>query len=211
MRMLVALLACSLALADDPPGTKAEGDDTVEYFDLTVHATHVLYVIDVSSSMFLRYQGEKEIRVERMKVETEKSLRSLSPKQSFAVVLFAKQPHPWKKTFVHATKENIEAAVKTVKSVEKVTGTELWDAIQCSFGLFDSVPAEERGDGFKPAVFFLTDGWVSEMEQRRIGKGLKPYLEKWKPTLNVVSFVADSPFLSSLAKDNGGKLTCPVK
>ena len=212
MRVLpLLLLACSLALADDPPGSKPENDDTVEYFDLTAHATHVLYVIDVSSSMFARYEGEKHRRIERMREETEKSLRGLKPNQSFAIVLFAKEPRAWKRSFVRATKEEVEAAVKAVKTVEKVTGTKLWDAIRYSFGLFETVPDEERGEGFKPAIFFLTDGWVTQMEQREIAKGLKPLLEKWKPVLNVVSFVADSPFLESLAKTNGGKLSCPVK
>ncbi|GEM_PF-5439247 len=212
-RLVLALALTTLLFADDPPpSTQPEQPvgDPIDYFGIQTSATHVVFIIDRSGSMFFNPKDEKvKSKAQMMREETGKTLMLLKETTSFAILFFSREPKPWKPSFVKAIDQNKQAAKKHVEKEGTGGPTFLWKAIQRAFQYFDGIPANERG-GMKPAIFILTDGKVPEDAQKTIRQGIKPYLARWKPILNVVSFEPDSEFLGKLAEENGGKLICPL-
>lgn len=212
-RLVLSIALTSLLFADDlPPATQPEVPvgDPIDYFGIQTNATHVVFIIDRSASMFFNPEDEKvKSKVEIMREETTKTIGLLKETTTFAILFFSREPKPWQPQFVKATDQNKQAAKKHVQKEGTGGPTFLWKAIQRAFQYFDAIPPNERS-GMKPAIFILTDGKVPEDAQKTIRKGIKPYLAKWKPILNVVSFEPDSEFLQQLAEENGGKLICPL-
>lgn len=209
---VLLVLTSLLAAEDPPPATQPERivGDPIDYFGIQTNATHVLFIIDRSASMFFNPENEKsKSKVQIMREETTKTIGSLKETTSFAILFFSREPKAWQPQFVKATDVNKQAAKKHVQKEGTGGPTFLWKAIQRGFQYFEAIPPSERG-GIRPAIFILTDGKVPEDAQKTIRQGIKPYLAKWKPVLNVVSFEPDSAFLQKLAEENGGKLICPV-
>lgn len=209
---LVLVLTTLLAADDPPPSTQVEEvvGDPIDYFGIQTNATHVVFVIDRSASMFFNPEDEKvKSKVQIMREETTKTIEQLQETTWFAILFFSREPKPWQPRFVKATTANKNHAKKLVKEEGTGGATFLWKAIQRAFQYFEALPPNEL-TGLKPAIYILTDGEVPDEAQKTIRKGIKPYLAKWKPTLNVVSFEPNSEFLRRLAEENGGKLICPV-
>ncbi len=212
-RLALVLALTSLLAADDPPpATQPEQPvgDPIEYFGIQTTATHVVFVIDRSGSMRWNPKDEKlKTKVEIMREETTKTIDLLQETTSFAILFFSREVKPWQPKFMKATTANKNHAKKYVKDEGNGGPTFLWMGIQRAFQYLDALPPNEQA-ACKPAIFILTDGKVPDDAQKTIRTGIKPLLAKWKPILNVVSFESDSPFLEALAKENGGKLICPV-
>ena len=213
-RALILALALPLLLrADDPPAkTQVEQPvgDPIEYFGAEAKATHVVFIIDRSMSMFFNPKDEPEkSKWLIMRDGTLKTIDSLKETTSFSLFFFARDTREWKPGFSKATQANKAAAKKYVEKMSTGGPTFLWMAIKRGFKYFSDLPADEQTHA-KPAIFILTDGKVSDEAEKTIREGIKPLLAKWKPTLNVVSFEHDSKFLEALAKENGGTLICPL-
>lgn len=213
-RALFLALALPLLLrADDPPdGTKVQqpDGDPINYFGIDAKATHVVFIIDRSASMFFNPKDEPEkSKWLVMREGTTKAIDSMKETTSLALFFFARDTREWKPGFAKATAENRAAAKKYIEKMSTGGPTFLWMAIQRGFKYLSDLPPNEQANA-KPALFILTDGKVHEDVEKTIREGIKPLLAKWKPTLNVVSFEKDSPFLEALAKENGGTLVCPI-
>ncbi len=213
-RALFLTLALPLLLrADDPPAdtqVQHPDGDPVEYFGVATKATHVVFIIDRSSSMFFNPKDEPEkSKWLIMREGTLKAIDALKETTSFALFFFARETREWQPGFAKATAENRQAAKKYVEKTSTGGPTFLWMAIQRGFKYLSDLPPNEQANA-KPALFILTDGKVHEDAELTIRAGIKPLLAKWKPILNVVSFEKDSPFLEQLAKENGGTLVCPL-
>ena len=106
----------------------------------------VVVMLDTSLSM----QWEK---LDRAFEATEGLLRSLSPRDSFNLILFNDQVAPFSETAVDATPDQVERALGFIKSSYLSAGTDLGAALERAAKLATAMPPNK-----KRAVIMITDG-----------------------------------------------------
>jgi len=110
-------------------------------------AKDIVFVLDTSGSMG-EHGGEK---IKQAKAALGYALGRLGEKDRFNVVAFATAPRPFRDSVVHASAENVKAAVAFVDGLEATGGTAICDALVQALRI-------DRVEGRVPIVFFLTDG-----------------------------------------------------
>lgn len=130
-------------------GEKPEDLTVPAYHGLPVVSDRVVFLVDASSSM--TWPWRKEIhRIDVARAELERVLQELPPETRFNVVVYAEEPHFWKKEEALATPDHVKAALKWAKkAMEDPAGdTFLYEALEAAF---------EKNPHFD-TLFLLTDG-----------------------------------------------------
>jgi hypothetical protein len=157
----------------------------------TVTDDSVVFLIDYSPSMiyysFQHPNGKIYTRLEYVKIQLVKMLRSLNSSQKFNVIAFDNQQNKLQNTLLPATAENIEATIKLVNDLQprENGGTNIVEAVKKAFAdgsdviylLSDGVPtgAIQHQAQVQSAVM----GFNRDL---RVRKGLKPI------KINTISF-----------------------
>jgi len=118
----------ALEVDEDPPAPEPEEDDAPRFFDEDIPTTSqsVIYVVDRSSSMslpartFTGLDGEPVsdgTRLDMVKVELTRSIRTLSDNFSFNIVIYSECVDSWRPARVDATPAAKTAAIAWVNSI----------------------------------------------------------------------------------------------
>jgi len=146
----------------------------LDYFDIPIRSDRIVFAIDVSRSM-LEHYGAPPVstgiveavcvppadprswtKLERVKNELVRVIRTLTDSDRFQVVAFDSSIHSAFPALVAATKENRKAAERFVVGLDPGGGTAIYDALGASLG-FGVTPRSRVGAG-ADTVFLLTDG-----------------------------------------------------
>ena len=116
----------------------------------TVKSKSVIFVVDLSGSMeveFTANTGDVYSRLDFVKMELNKALRSLGDDYYFNIIFFESGIHIWKPQMQPATDSNVQSAMNFAKDFKAGGATNISDALEAAF-------AYNRAK----AVYFLTDG-----------------------------------------------------
>lgn len=159
------------------------------FFGINVRAEKVAFVVDASTSMSMLLPESGSMKFQRTKLELLKSLRQLSPKQRFSVVLFNDQPI-FDRDFqmVSPTANRIRDLENSLNNIFPFGGTDPSGAMQ-------SVLQSDHD-----AIFLLSDGefdpnmidWI-----RNANSGHK--------MICTICLGEEAVTLQQIAKDSGGK------
>ena len=135
-------------LQQEDPGVATE-TEAPTYHGIRVHADHVVFVVDASSSMGWPWEQDTH-RVDIALQELKATLGKLNPKKLFNVVVFSNTAKTWKQASLPATPENTRnAAAWAGAAMAKPAGdTFFYEVIQETLGTFPDADT----------VFLLTDG-----------------------------------------------------
>ncbi len=168
------------------------------FFGIEIFSVRVVFVIDISESMLEPARGYKSSRVELVKRELVKTLRSLSPETRFTVIAFNNKIKSMWPQMYPAVPQNVEKAVTWVEALVPEGTTWTQEALEAAFAVKEA-----------NALVLLSDGSPCK------GKGLLPVqpILDWveranrfrKMTVHTIGFPeAFVPFLRALAGRNGG-------
>lgn len=155
----------------------------------------VVFVLDVSGSM----AGEK---MEQARRALGFCLKSINPKDRFAIIDFATAARTFESQLVERTPEAIDLALEHVKGLTSRGGTAIHEALLLALGFL-----KDARDDRLPVVLFLTDGLptIGERDPDRILADVCQ--ARAKPVRMFTFGVGDdvnTRLLDSLARENGG-------
>jgi hypothetical protein len=164
------------------------------FFGIEVEARKIAFVVDISGSMLAPTDTPGETRLECLKKELLRSIKSLSPRQKFWVVFF--------NTFEH-----VDDRFMGKQNTEKGILLQLAERIDTPFHsdspVTDPTPALERVLPMRfDAVFLLSDGEFdpSHTNTARIKK-----LNRSKTKICTIALGLDSETLREIASESGGE------
>lgn len=170
----------------------ASGTAGTSFFGLEVRGSRIVYIVDVSGSMYL------EGRLERLKRELIDSLRELPEHGHFSIVTFQSVPRSLMgRGWTAATGANKSAAEVEINNMQAAGGTVPGPAFQ---GAFDLSPRPD-------AIYFMTDGEFEQYAQALMGD-----IEDWnrrgrRPTpIYCITFGTDTAraVMQRIADRSGG-------
>lgn len=144
-------------------------------------------------------------RMERLKRQVEKAIRSFQPTVRFSLVAFSTDARPWQRALVPADERNKRAAIEWVKGLRADGATSALKAIDAAFAVPDA-------DTF----LFVTDGAPTNPAGRPYDEGryreLLDEVKRQNKVRNVridVITIAEghTSFARGLAAENGGQYT----
>jgi len=165
--------------------TYKEKDDTEGFFIMFISPKYkfkqdmilpkdVVLVIDKSGSML---KGNKMVQAkEAMRF----IINNLASKDRFGIVTFSSSAEKFKKKLEKASEENKKKAVKFINEIEAGGGTNIADAYDCAFELYD-----KKDRPF--FVIFLTDGRPT-VGDTKISEILKRIKRKFADNIRVFAF-----------------------
>lgn len=167
--------------------------DKYAFYGLSLHSKHIVFVLDISSSMI----GPS---MEKLIKELTRTISGFTRDHRFNMIFFETDVRQWQEGLVSMKrgKEDYKAqALEEVKGLEAGGATNIYDALKAAF---------EHEDA--EAVMFLTDGQATvgpEHESKAILKAVK----KWNRTLQlnihtVAIGGADKDFMQKLAQITNG-------
>jgi HEAT repeat protein len=109
------------------PPKLAEG--TTVFMGLPVLTERVAILVDFSGSLWEK-KSDGKTRKEVVDVELEKTLAKFTPQTKFNVIPYTKDPLPWEKALVPASKENVARALDFFKKCTASGKGNVWDAIE---------------------------------------------------------------------------------
>lgn len=213
------------------------GAGTISYLGLETPSQSIVFVIDVSGSMEqevidrARFEdGEYPSwkRIDVIKTELIKTVRSLEPSTEFNIIAFATDVDPWKKKLVRANALNKSSAESWVGRLEAIGGNSKEDLARA--GLVGSANLEggktntyaalmaaldvdpdrpERGyETDIDTIVFLSDGRPSHgrfVEPDDVLREIRTVNELRKVTIHTITLGEfEKDFMERLALENGG-------
>jgi len=214
-----------------------EGATGVSYHGIDTPSRSTLFVIDVSGSMEQEVVNKERFkdgqypswkRIDVIKTELIKTIRSLEPYVQFNVIAFATDVRPWKKGLVRANPLNKSSAETFVSRLEAIGGaskedlarvgltgsanleggkTNTYGALMAALGVEEGKETSDYETDLD-TIFFLSDGRPSHgryvepddvlREVRRVNDLRKVVIH----TITLGEFEKD--FMERLAHENGG-------
>lgn len=205
------------------PRTRA---DTGTYFDIPIKTDHMVFVVDVSGSMN-EPSGPPPIvtgdngppimpapaawtKLERVKHELLRSMRSLQDTDLFQIVAFSDAVRSAFPTLAPANRANKKVAEKFVLGMRAHGGTGLYDALIAAMGLPDA--GETTFTGEPDTVFVMSDGQptvgsVTDSDEilRRVAEINRTARIQVHTLFAGEAFEPAARFLLSLARENRGE------
>ncbi|MCE9581445.1 MAG: FHA domain-containing protein [Planctomycetes bacterium] len=226
-----------------------------QFMGLRTTLKRVIFVMDVTGSMEdpasvtpAEFTGPAEIKIgaelkrqldkfdrkdvktklDAAKYELTHTIAYLHPDVEFTVIFFSFSPTPWQKRFMAASEKNKIDAIKRIKTTSAWGGTNIYDALESSFGIVDDFrktakkPATPAGGATgakgKPefAVFLLTDGKHNTgrfPDPEEFLKEIRKMNADDRVLINTIGVGTpgvgvdppDPVFLARLASENGGE------
>ena len=153
----------------------------VEFFGVKAETGSVVFVIDKSSSMTTHG------RFRQANQELKKSIRSLRPSQTFAIIWFDNFAYSQSPRLLKATKSNITEQISKLSKISPGGGT-------------NPSPAISDALAMKPgAIFLLSDGEVDPQCVNHIKKANKEGIP-----IHTISFSRTVTYLRQIADDSNG-------
>jgi len=214
-----------------------EGAGTISYHGLTTPSQSILFVIDVSGSMEqdvvdkARFQGTDYPswkRIDVIKTELIRTIRSLPPSTEFNVISFATDVALWKKGQVKANPLNKSSAESWVSRLEAIGGaskeelaqvgligaanleagkTNTYGALMAALGVEEGKAAREYQVDVD-TIFFLSDGRPSHgrfVEPDDVLREIRAANELRKVAIHTITLGEfEKDFMRRLAEENGG-------
>jgi hypothetical protein len=138
-----------LAISTSSSQIEIEGIKPIKYYGMSIYARRIVFVVDISSSMFEDGPPPPNDRLAAAKKELAKTLRSLPDDTSFAVIAFNAKIKPWAAgKLVQANEKSREGAARWVEYLKFGKGTNSNDALAAAF----------KADGNTETIMFLSDG-----------------------------------------------------
>lgn len=109
------------------PAKPAEG--TTVFMGLPVLTERVAILVDFSGSLWEK-KSDGKTRKDLVDVELEKTLAKFTPQTKFNLIPYTKDPLPWEKALVPATKENVTRALDFFRKCNATGKGNVWDAIE---------------------------------------------------------------------------------
>ncbi len=147
-----------------------------------------IFVLDISGSM----QGKYAVLAEGVS----RSLKAMTPKDRFRIILFNNSAKELTPGFVEANPENVKAYMKAVTAVHPEQGTNLYEGLQLGLSHLDS----DRTN----SVILVTDGVTNtgQTEQKEFVNLIKKY------DIRLFTFImgnsANQPLLQTLTRVSNG-------
>lgn len=105
----------------------ALGDTHVAFAGLSVLSDRVVFLIDLSGSLWETKVGERT-RKEIVDEQLRKVLQALTPETRFNVIPYTGEPDPWEKHLVPASKENVARAIENFERRHQTGRGNFFDA-----------------------------------------------------------------------------------
>lgn len=188
-------------------------DDSVEFFGSEIFSRNLIFVIDVSGSMFMyddssEYKGndieQDRQRLRRAREQLTQALKKLPKSALFNIITFSDKVLPWQKRMQQATPANIAAALKFVNEFQAWGATHTDEALEMAFGdlaadtivlLSDGAPAHKDAD--------------SKILIPKIIEHVKDLNSARKVTLHAFGFEGSGTWPKKVPKAGGMKLPPP--
>jgi len=163
------------------------------FFGVEARGARFVYIVDVSGSM----SGEK---LDTLQIELTDSLNGLSPRASFAVLLFSTDVLPigGKARWWDAKDAAKAAAAREIRAISARGGTNPLPAFEMAFAL------KPRPD----AIYFMTDGLFVESAASEIAE-LNRQADGAPTPIHCISFVSReaAQLMRAIARQSGGSYT----
>jgi len=171
------------------------------FFGVKIESHDVAFVVDVSGSMAeqletTRIDGKPATRLEVVKQELVKSLRSLDASALFNLITFSSGVTKWKEGVVALSDKTRAEAIDYVGHLGSRGGTNIYDALQVAF-------TDPKVD----TIFLLTDGEPSQggvTDLQLIREHVARLNETRRVRIHCIGVGGDFPLLEWLAQDAGG-------
>ena len=171
-------------------------------------------------------------KLDAAKYELTHSIAYLHPDVEFTVIFYSFSPTPWQKRLMAASDKNKIDAIKRIKTTSAWGGTNIYDGLECAFGIIDDhrksmkkpAAAPGKGTATKPkpeyAIFLVTDGKHNTGRFSNPTSGPEEFLKEIrnvnKDDRAIINTVGvgqpgvgvdppDPVFLARLASENGGE------
>lgn len=123
----------TFAPATAKPGEKKPAPKAPEgtnvFMGLPVLTERVAILVDFSGSLWEK-RADGKTRKETVDAELKRTLEQLTPTTKFNVIPYTKDPIPWEKALVPATKENVARALDFFTKCKESGKGNVWDAIE---------------------------------------------------------------------------------
>lgn len=190
--------------AAEPKGL-VEAEDGTTYYGIPVVSKRLAFLLDISGSMnaandagATKVQGakSKNTRLDTARKELSDTLERLARDVRFNVICFDDRQEPWEKELKEALPAAKEAARKFLDRQRPRGGTNIYDPLETALA-----------DPAVDTVFLLSDGAPSAgkfVQPTDILREIRKLNRKRKVVLHTICIGGPSPFMESLAKENGG-------
>ncbi|BBM85919.1 VWA domain-containing protein [Candidatus Uabimicrobium amorphum] len=155
------------------------------FFDVSVEADNVVYVIDISTSMNV-YLAAQQLK---------QSYHKLTDQHTFNIIAFAGEVYSWKDKLQKATQENKQDADKWLQNLGGEMMTNLYKALKVTYEMIDE----------DTTIYLVTDGYTVKL------RSLLNHIGSWQKigvytSLNIIAVGQriNELYLQTLAKQNNG-------
>ena len=213
------------------------GPGEVSYHGVTTPSRSIVFVIDVSGSMEQEVVNKERFkdgnypswkRIDVIKTELIKTIRTLGPEVEFNIIAFATDVKPWKKNQVKANPLNKSSAETWASHLEAIGGSSKEDLARAglvgaanleggktnTYGALMAALGVEDGKvvrGYETAIdtiFFLSDGRPSTgkfVEPDDVLREIRAANELRKVAIHTITLGEfEKDFMERLAQENGG-------
>ncbi len=156
----------------EPRASGPLGDTHVAFAGLNLISDRVVFLIDLSGSLWQTKVGERT-RKEIVDAELRKALLALPPQTRFNVIPYTGEPQPWERHLVPATKENVARAIAAFERCHQSGRGNFFDAARLALAdpevdalcvLTDGVPT----GGHRWNLELMTELLVEQNRFRRV-------------------------------------------
>jgi len=146
--------------------TKLDPRYQPSFYGITIEASRILFVVDVSASMGFssrdpRYPDSGRTKLHQVRREVIRTLGALRPHHEFDLLFFSRGIHHWRGELVRATPDRVKAAVEFVEDRRAEGATDLWGALDEALDLGEPGRATPAVGFEADAIVLLSDGWPS--------------------------------------------------
>jgi HEAT repeats/von Willebrand factor type A domain len=192
------------------------------YYGIPIEGESILFLLDVSHSMIhpiKKGDKEGEKRIERLRKELARTLKSLPPSKRFGIVTFAGRTLAWGDRIIPAQPAKVSAALDWVNKSPLEFGTALYDGIERAFAHAGRPVGDDFHDLAIDTIFILTDGEpyrpnrdpaknsLESENRERVRRTLHRLNLMDRVVVHTIGLGQGIPakFLSDLARDHGGR------
>ena len=152
-------------------------------------------------------------KIESAKKELTRALKGFDKKGKFNVIVFNDLVKKWKDQMVPATKAMKASAIAFIANLEAASSTNIYDAIHAAFEVAGMGSRDKHYNPGADTIFLLSDGSPPTPDGKsddwmKIIRAVREWNSLKKVTIHAIGIGGHNvTFMSTLARENGGKYT----
>lgn len=136
-------------------------------------------------------------------------IAGLRPEQSFELITFSTEIHPWMGKLVPADQANKQKAIALIEGIKPEDQTNTWGAIAAAFELSEKDAKDPKGKALGPdEIYLVTDGAPSKgdiVDSQQILDGTIQLWRTHQTKIHTIGIGIDLSFLRKMAQMTGGQ------